>query len=206
MALIWAEFAERPVLEQYRNLKDHADRVGQWSLWREKAIGFLRETIVGKRDASKSRRTWQHPGHSDLVAILLWEKDVDAAWREAKEGGCSNELWLKLAAKREKDHPDEALPVYQSQVEPTLNRKNNEAYQEVVGLLQKTPASAGNPSSCDTSSPSALRTNRSAISSSSSTEPIGLKNDPFLHRRSRNGGTFGVPLRRRTRGQQRAGS
>ena len=138
MALIWAEFSERPVLEQYRHLKAHADRAGQWSLWREKAIGFLRETMVRKkRDASKSRWAWQHHDHSDLVAILLWEKDVDAAWREAKEGGCSNELWLKLAGKREKDHPDEALPVYRSQVEPALNRKNNEAYREVIGLLQK---------------------------------------------------------------------
>lgn len=55
------------------------------------------------------------------------ERDVDAAWREAKEGGCSDHLWTALAAKREKEHPDDALYVYQSQVEPTLNRKNNGA-------------------------------------------------------------------------------
>lgn len=62
---------------------------------------------------------------------------MDAAWREAKEGGCSDPLWLKLAAKRENDHPDDVLPVYQSQLDPALNRKNNEAYREAVGLLRK---------------------------------------------------------------------
>ena len=62
---------------------------------------------------------------------------MDAAWREAKERGCSDLLWLKLAAKREKGHPDDALPVYQNQVDPTLNRKNNDAYREALGLLRK---------------------------------------------------------------------
>jgi uncharacterized Zn finger protein len=61
---------------------------------------------------------------------------VEAAWREAQEGGCSNELWMELAAKREKDHPEDALPVYQRQIEPTLNQKNNEAYREAIGVLR----------------------------------------------------------------------
>ncbi|MBI5588044.1 MAG: hypothetical protein HY889_06725, partial [Deltaproteobacteria bacterium] len=66
-----------------------------------------------------------------------WEKDVETAWREAKAGGCSNDLWMELAAKREKEHPEDALTVYQGQVEPVLARKNNEAYREAVGLLRK---------------------------------------------------------------------
>ena len=138
MALMWAEFVERPSLERYRNLKSHADRAGQWPTWRDQALGFLRETIArAKQDASKQRWAWSRTDHSELVSIFLWEGDVDTAWREAKEGGCSNGLWLTLAAKRQKDHPDEALPVYQSQVEPTLNRKNNDAYREAIGLLKK---------------------------------------------------------------------
>jgi uncharacterized Zn finger protein len=139
MALIWAEFRESPNLERYRNLKGHADRVGHWPMWREKAIRFLRETIAkSKRKAPKDRWAWSRgTDHSELVSIFLWEGDVDAGWREAKEGGCSNGLWMALAAKREKDHPEDALPVYQSQVEPTLNQKNNEAYREVIGLLRK---------------------------------------------------------------------
>jgi uncharacterized Zn finger protein len=72
-----------------------------------------------------------------LVRIFLWEKDVEAAWAEAKRGGCAHDLWMDLAAKRERDHPEDALSVYQAQVEPTVDRKNNDAYQEAVGLLRK---------------------------------------------------------------------
>lgn len=142
MALISADFTESPSLERYRNLKTHANRAGQWPMWRDKALGFLRETIAkAKREAPKDRWAWSpRADHSQLVDIFLWEGDVDAAWREAKEGGCSNSLWMALAAKREKNHPEDALPVYQSQVEPILNRKNNEAYREVIGLLRKVRA------------------------------------------------------------------
>jgi uncharacterized Zn finger protein len=71
------------------------------------------------------------------VRIFLWEKDEEAAWQEAKTGGCSNDLWLQLATKREKAHPEDALPIYQSQIEPALAGKNNQAYRAAVGLLRK---------------------------------------------------------------------
>ena len=44
---------------------------------------------------------------------------------------------MELAAKREKDHPEDALAIYQKQIEPTLAHKNNEAYRAAVGLLRK---------------------------------------------------------------------
>jgi len=62
---------------------------------------------------------------------------VEAAWREAGAGGCSDGLWMELAGKREKDHPEDVLPIYQGQIERTLNRKNNQAYREAVVLLRK---------------------------------------------------------------------
>jgi uncharacterized Zn finger protein len=72
-----------------------------------------------------------------LVRVLLWERKIEAAWCEAVAGGCTNDLWLELAANREKDHPEEVLPVYQRQIEPTLARTNNEAYRAAVALLRK---------------------------------------------------------------------
>jgi uncharacterized Zn finger protein len=74
------------------------------------------------------------------VRILLWEGDVEDAWREAKEGGCSNELWLELAARREEDHPEEALSIYEARIEPLIERTNNKAYQEAYELLLKVRA------------------------------------------------------------------
>ena len=139
MSLIWTEFTEGPNLERYKNLKAHADRADQWPMWREKALDVFRETIAkAKRETARDRWGWSREAdHSQLAEIFLWEGDADAAWREAKEGGCSDRLWMALAAKREKEHPEDALPVYQSQVEPTLNLKNNEAYRGVIGLLRK---------------------------------------------------------------------
>jgi uncharacterized Zn finger protein len=139
MALIWAEFAESSSLEQYKKLKAHADRIDSWTPWREKALDCLRSEIArAKIERQRNQWSWYHKAdHSELVRIFLWEKNVDAAWREAQEGGCSNDLWLELAAKRDKDHPEDALPIYQRQIEPTLDRKNNEAYAETISLLRK---------------------------------------------------------------------
>jgi uncharacterized Zn finger protein len=139
MGLIWAEFIESPGLEQYKDLKAHAARISQWKPWREKSLEYLREHI-GRAKSQSQRDRWpwySKVDHSELVRIFLWEKNEEAAWREAQEGGCSNDLWLELAAKRDKDHPEDALSIYQGQIEPTLNRKNNDAYAETISLLRK---------------------------------------------------------------------
>jgi uncharacterized Zn finger protein len=139
MALMWAEFTESASLEQYKKLKAHADRTDSWAQWREKALDFLRSEIArAKNERLRNQWSWhRNADHSELVRIFLWEKNIEPAWREAQEGGCSNELWLALAAKREKEHPAEALPIYQRQIEPTLQRKNNDAYQDAIGFLRK---------------------------------------------------------------------
>lgn len=139
MAIVWAAFGEHATLDEYRNLKQHADRADQWRVWREKALDRIREQIAArKREGVKNR--WNLFGtadHSELVRVFLWEKKIEAAWQEAMSGGCSNSLWLELAAKREKDRPEDALPIYQRQIEPTLARTNNESYRAAVGLLRK---------------------------------------------------------------------
>jgi hypothetical protein len=68
---------------------------------------------------TKVRDPWHFPrGRSELVRIFLWKNDVDSAWHEAEEGGCSNDLWLPLAAKRKKNHPADALHVYLDKSSP----------------------------------------------------------------------------------------
>lgn len=139
MALAWADFADRPVLDGYQALKRHADRAGEWPAWRDRAHGFMRQSAPeAQRRTKASRWAWSVPAdRSDLVRVFLWENDVEAAWREAREGGCSDDLWRQLAAKREKAHPDDATVVYQRLIEPTLARKNVAAYREGVELLRK---------------------------------------------------------------------
>ena len=80
---------------------------------------------------------WHRAGHSLLVEFFLWEKDVDSAWKEAQEGGCSDALWMKLAALREKKYPTEAVEVYKKQVERIIAGKNNAAYAEATELITR---------------------------------------------------------------------
>ncbi|HBW23275.1 MAG: hypothetical protein A2X28_06335 [Elusimicrobia bacterium GWA2_56_46] len=137
MRLVWQQFMESPGLHPYRKLKEHADKVGQWQTWREKALACLRESIAGhKQKAKKDGLTWYRVDNSDLVEIFLWEKDAETAWREAKDGGCSDSLSMKLASLREKDHPEDALAVYRKQIEPILSQKNVVAYGQAVELLR----------------------------------------------------------------------
>ena len=139
MALIWADFADAPHLPEYKQLKAHAARIDQWPVWRDKALGFVREGIAArKRKAPQRASPWfLQPDHSDLVEIFLWERKVETAWNEALAGGCSAALWMKLATKREAKHPEDAIPIYQRQVERSLARKNNDAYAEAVALLRR---------------------------------------------------------------------
>ncbi len=139
MTLIWTEFAESPTLDRFRVLKKHATSIKRWKEWRPKAIELLRQSIgktvneTGSRQFGWSRRT----DHSEVVRILLWEKKIDDAWREAVEGGCTEDLWTAAATARRKAHPDDSLPVYQRRIDPTLGRKNNAAYREAIGLLRE---------------------------------------------------------------------
>jgi len=90
---------------------------------------------LNRRICYRKSRWIPEPDNSSIVSILLWEKDVDGAWG-ARAGGCSNALWLELARLREKSHPADALPIYQRTIEPTLNRKDINAYREAVRTLR----------------------------------------------------------------------
>jgi hypothetical protein len=95
----------------------------------------VRQAVAAaKQKTSRDSWLWEdRVDHSELVRIFLWERHLDAAWTEAKRGRCSRALWLDLAAKREKDHPEDASTIYHAQVEPTLAQENHHAYREAIG-------------------------------------------------------------------------
>jgi uncharacterized Zn finger protein len=88
------------------------------------------------------------PDASDLVQVFLFEGDVDQAWAEAKDGGCSWRLWLKLARRREAAHPLDAIPIFEDEVERLIAAKNNDAYRQAVETMahvQKLMRAAAQP-------------------------------------------------------------
>ena len=139
MELIWPTFADRVGLDGYQMLKAHADRCGQWPAWRTRALEHVHKTISRARKKPKQDRMWLggDVDHSLPVEIHLWEGDPESAWDEAQVGGCSDQLWLKLAGLREQDHPEDAVEIYRARIEPLVECTNNTAYRDAVGLLRK---------------------------------------------------------------------
>jgi uncharacterized Zn finger protein len=133
--LIWPQFARSPRLESYKELKHHAERGGRWEEWRNKALDYLRKDIARRKEESGHTYLSLPVDHSQLVRVFLWEGDVEAAWREAQEGSCSEELWLELAARREEEHPEDALAIYEKRIEPLIEQTNNAAYKAAYELL-----------------------------------------------------------------------
>lgn len=139
MSLTWSQFEQEPGFAAYVKLKDVADRQDSWPDWRQRAFDCIRERI-GESEQDLPRGRWRFSpwsDHSLLVEIFLWEGDEDAAWQEACDGGCTKHFWLKLARKREADHPRDAIAVYQRQVGPIVGRTNNNAYAEAVVLIKR---------------------------------------------------------------------
>lgn len=162
MELVWQAFAQSLMLSNYQKLKTKAERVNQWTIWREKALAYIRQQLEppklspqptqGTRN-SPSRKTVQakpsvsYPilnplagsprDRSLLVEIFLWEGEDELAWLEAQAGGCSKQLWLRLAERRQHTHPADALPIYLRDIEPLIQQTNNTAYANAISFLQK---------------------------------------------------------------------
>jgi uncharacterized Zn finger protein len=135
----WDHFSRHPGLSSYKLLKKAASGNGAWNAWREKALAHVR---AGLKDPGRSRGQWHSAsgGHSLLVEIFLDEGDSGAALAEAKAGGCTADLWMKLANARAKDHPHDAIEIYQARLDPLVNLKHNQAYDdaaELVGTIKK---------------------------------------------------------------------
>jgi uncharacterized Zn finger protein len=135
----WAAFTERPGIESYSRLRDVAGKSKQTAVWREEALEYLRERSV--RRASKEDPEWKREESktcgSLVVEILLKERNVNAAWREASVADCDSRVWMKLAKARETEHPADAIRVYEQFAERAAQAGTKDAYEEVVRYLRR---------------------------------------------------------------------
>lgn len=68
--------------------------------------------------------------------MLLHDDAVEEAWALAVEHGCNQALWMALAKEREKDHPLDAVGVYQREVEHLVDREQTRTYEAAVELIE----------------------------------------------------------------------
>ncbi len=135
MQIIWKQFEKSADLGNYNKLKEHADKVkpeSTWQKWREKALEFIRQDIAERKKTKSYGWSYQRADNSLLVTIFLQENLPEEAWQEAEKGGCSEDLWLKLAKIREKEHPTDTLKIYKDRIEPKIQETNNQAYEQAV--------------------------------------------------------------------------
>ena len=137
MVITWTSFRERPSLDTYQGLHRSAIRANQWSDWRDKALAQLREHIAAKKSGPSKFGLAANRDHSQIAEIFLWEGDIEAAWQEARAGGCHSALWFRLAEARKKDHPEDAIAVYVEQLKPVLQWAQQSAYEQAVDILRK---------------------------------------------------------------------
>jgi uncharacterized Zn finger protein len=153
MSIVWAEFEGRPTSKSYEFLHRHATAANAWREWRVRALDLMRQNETRARSArsvgvtSSSRKglvTWkpsrgydEHPESSELVNVLIWENDSESAWAQAQTGGCSPRLWIQLAELRQDEHPADAIPIYQEEVERAIGAKDNRSYQDAVGTMTR---------------------------------------------------------------------
>jgi tetratricopeptide (TPR) repeat protein len=134
LVILWNLFEKFQSLETYKQLVVRAKERKQLDEWRPKALDTIRMSIAS---AKLKKERWSRSDHSLLVAIFLWEGDIETAWNEALSGDCSESLWLTLCAKREAGCPAECFPVYLRLAELRVQNANNDAYREAVQLIQK---------------------------------------------------------------------
>jgi uncharacterized Zn finger protein len=137
--IAWEAYDASPSLRTYRQLSEQATRAGLWPDWHDKAITLLRGRIAqGRHKHDRGRASqWavREPDNSTLVEVLLHDGEVELAWAEAGAAGCRRDLWLELARRREREHPLEAIPIWQGEIERVIDAKNNHAYAEAVDLI-----------------------------------------------------------------------
>jgi uncharacterized Zn finger protein len=135
----WAAFTERPGIESYLRLRDTAKKARQAAVWREEALEYLRERSA--RVPEKGEAEWKALERkacgSLVVEILLKEKNVDAALREASVADCDSKVWLKLARAREAGHPADAIRIYQQSAERAAQEGGREDYEEAIKYLRR---------------------------------------------------------------------
>ena len=146
LRILWSEFRGAPCLNTYKLLEDFARAADDWDDWRDRTLAHIRRTIEEKPPNRGSVANgpvfrWQQTqGHSLLVEIFLHEQNVEHAWHAAQTGGCSNTLWLQLAAARETTHPEDAIAVYLRLGEQAVADTSNGRYEPAVALLEKAAA------------------------------------------------------------------
>jgi hypothetical protein len=128
LALRRAQHERMPSSSTYRALRAAAEAVDAWPLEQDVARATLQRTDV-----------------RGFVDALLGDDELELAWRAATAAprdALGSELWLRLAKRRERDRPADALAVYERIADEVLEHADRRAYRSAAQILQRARAAA----------------------------------------------------------------
>lgn len=125
LVLMRALFARGCTVPAYDALLRTAERVGDRATERAAALAVARAAAERHRSSMAG---------AQLVAIALFEGDLDAAWAAAREFGAGS-AWQQLAAASAMSRPGEAADLYRPALAEALNRADKRSYEQVAALL-----------------------------------------------------------------------
>jgi len=105
----WTAYQRHPGLAAFRRLSTQLSPRPAWPAWRTRALAVL-EHPAAPASWPETPFAPQY-GNSDLVDVLLWDGDTEAAWAAAQRGGCDAPIWRRLATARAATHPADAIPI-----------------------------------------------------------------------------------------------
>ncbi len=123
-----AQHERMPSSSTYRALRTAAEAVDAWPL---------------EQDAA--RATLQRADVRGFVDALLSDDELERAWSAAQAAprdALGSDLWLRLAERRERDRPADALAIYQRVTDEVLEQADRRAYRSGARILQRARAAA----------------------------------------------------------------
>lgn len=137
VALAWAMFEREPSTRTWELLRRCAGRDGSWEHeWKPWALDHARDHVAREKTAPSSRLFRYSLGNSLLVEIHLLEDELEEAWNAAR-GGCTHPLMRRLGERLASEYPERAAKAWMQLVEPVINRKKNDAYDEAVKMMRR---------------------------------------------------------------------
>jgi len=139
--LAWQRFAYHPTADAFRSLMKVAKRTGRGATVKARAISHL-QTLAREREAAGASRTdarrWAPPPRTELVKLLLAERDDEDAWIAFQSGPVDTLVWPAIAAARAKTHPEDAIALYHRYLPFALDHGAGSArYDEAFGVVRE---------------------------------------------------------------------
>jgi tetratricopeptide (TPR) repeat protein len=128
-ALRWQLFDGNPIKTNYDDLRRTAERIGDWSSVRDKAVSRLRNATAGQSSYA-----------DHLIGVYLDEGELDEAWQAAVDHveDLFDSRWQQLIEQRQSTHPGDVIEPWQRLVQRRLDASTDKyRYGKAIKMLRR---------------------------------------------------------------------